>query len=47
VALEDGAMNAHIRVQNPSSRAIMLAEVTGADEVRIMPGHAPIQVAAP
>jgi flagella basal body P-ring formation protein FlgA len=46
VALEDGAMGAHIRVQNPSSHAVMLAEITGADEVRIMPGHAPLVVAA-
>ena len=45
-ALEDGAMGAHIRVQNPTSRAVVLAEITGADEVRIMTNHAPIQVAA-
>jgi flagella basal body P-ring formation protein FlgA len=45
-ALEDGAMGAHIRVQNPTSRAVVLAEITGADEVRIMANHAPIQVAA-
>jgi flagella basal body P-ring formation protein FlgA len=46
VALEDGAMGSHIRVQNPSSHAVMLAEITGADEVRIMPGHTPLVVAA-
>ena len=46
IALEDGAMGAHIRVQNPSSRAVVLAEITGADEVRIMPSRAPVQVAA-
>jgi flagella basal body P-ring formation protein FlgA len=46
VALEDGAMGAHIRVQNPSSHAVMLGEITGADEVKIMPGHAPLVVAA-
>ncbi len=45
-ALEEGAMGAHIRVQNPSSHAVVLAEITGADEVRIMANHAPIQVAA-
>jgi flagella basal body P-ring formation protein FlgA len=45
-ALEDGAMGAHIRVQNPSSHAVMLAEITGADEVKIIPGHAPLIVAA-
>ena len=47
VALEQGALHAHIRVQNPTSRAVMLAEVTGADEVRIMAGHAPVAAAAP
>lgn len=46
VALEDGAMGAHIRVQNPTSHAVMLAEVTGANEVRIVAGHAPVLVAA-
>jgi flagella basal body P-ring formation protein FlgA len=45
-ALEDGVMGAHIRVLNPSSHAVILAEVTGADEVRIMPGHTPTVVAA-
>jgi flagella basal body P-ring formation protein FlgA len=45
-AMEDGVMGAHIRVLNPSSHAVILAEVTGADEVRIMPGHAPVVVAA-
>ena len=33
IALEEGAMGAHIRVQNPSSHAIVLAEITGADDV--------------
>jgi flagella basal body P-ring formation protein FlgA len=46
VALEEGAMGAHIRVQNPSSHAVMVGEVSGADEVRIMPGRAPVVVAA-
>ena len=46
VALEEGAMGAHIRVQNPSSHAVMLGEITGADQVRIMAGHAPVVVAA-
>ncbi len=46
IALEEGALGAHIRVQNPSSRAVVLAEITGADEVRIMATRGPIQVAA-
>ena len=46
IALEEGALGAHIRVQNPTSHAVMLAEITGDAEVRIMPGHAPIVVAA-
>jgi flagella basal body P-ring formation protein FlgA len=46
IALEDGAMGAHIRVQNPNSHAVMLAEITGADQVRIMPNHTPVVVAA-
>jgi flagella basal body P-ring formation protein FlgA len=46
IALEEGSLGAHIRVQNPTSHAVMLAEITGADEFRIMPGHAPIVVAA-
>jgi flagellar basal body P-ring formation protein FlgA len=46
VALEEGSLGAHIRVQNPSSHAVMLAEITGDNEVRIIPGHAPIVVAA-
>jgi flagella basal body P-ring formation protein FlgA len=46
LALEDGAMGAHIRVQNPTSHAVMLAEVTGPDAVRIMAGHGPLVVAA-
>ncbi len=45
VALEEGALGDHVRVQNPSSRAVMLAEVTGDGEVRVMPGRAPLTVA--
>jgi flagella basal body P-ring formation protein FlgA len=45
-ALEEGVMGAHIRVLNPTSHAVILAEVTGADEVRVVPGHAPVLVAA-
>jgi flagella basal body P-ring formation protein FlgA len=47
LALEEGAMGAHIRVQNPNSHAVMVAEVTGAGAVRIMPNHAPLVAAAP
>ena len=46
IALEEGAMGAHIRVQNPSSHAIVLAEITGADDVRVMANRTPVQVAA-
>jgi flagella basal body P-ring formation protein FlgA len=45
-ALEEGAMGAHIRVQNPSSHAVVLAEITGSNEVRIMATRAPVLVAA-
>jgi flagella basal body P-ring formation protein FlgA len=37
VALEDGALGDRVRVQNPSSRATVLAEVTGDAEVRVIP----------
>jgi flagella basal body P-ring formation protein FlgA len=39
LALEEGGLGDHVRVQNPTSRAVMLAEVTGDGEVRVMPGR--------
>jgi len=45
VALDEGGLGDRIRVQNPSSRAILEADITGANEVRAAPGHTPLQVA--
>jgi flagella basal body P-ring formation protein FlgA len=46
IALEDGGEGDRIRVQNPSSHAVMIAEITAADEVRVTPDHTPLIVAA-
>ncbi len=46
VALEDGGLGDHVRVQNPSSHAVVIAEVTGSGEVRVDPARAPVVVAA-
>ena len=45
-ALESGGSGEHIRVLNIASRAIVEAEVTGPDEVRVIPGTQPIAAAA-
>lgn len=42
LALEDGAAGAHIRVQNPSSRAVLEAIVLGPDRARVLPDSAPV-----
>jgi flagella basal body P-ring formation protein FlgA len=42
IALEPGALGERIRVLNPSSRAVVEAEVTGPERVRVMPGSAPV-----
>jgi flagella basal body P-ring formation protein FlgA len=46
VALEDGGMGETVRVQNPSSKAVVMAMVTGGGEVRVLGQRAPLQVAA-
>jgi flagella basal body P-ring formation protein FlgA len=46
VALEDGGMGETVRVQNPSSKAVVMAMVTGGGEVRVLALRAPLQVAA-
>lgn len=43
MALEAGAQGARIRVLNPVSRAVVLAEVTGADAVEVDPGSVPVR----
>jgi flagellar basal body P-ring formation protein FlgA len=43
IALEGGGMGDNIQVLNPSSRAVLVAEVTGPDRVRIRPGSMPLQ----
>ena len=45
-ALEAGARGARIRVLNPVSRAVVLAEVTGADAVEVDPGSVPLRAGA-
>lgn len=44
-ALEAGAIGERIRVLNPVSRAVVEAEVIGADRVRVAPGTMPLAVA--
>jgi len=46
LALEPGAMGEHIRILNPSSRAVVEAEVVGTGTVRILPGSSPVQLPA-
>jgi flagella basal body P-ring formation protein FlgA len=46
-ALEDGGLGDRVRVQNPSSHAVILAEVTGDAEVRVEPSRAPVLLASP
>ena len=41
-AIEAGALGEHIRVENPSSRAILSAWVIGRNEVRVDPASAPV-----
>jgi flagellar basal body P-ring formation protein FlgA len=45
-ALEAGASGERIRVLNPSSHAVVEAEVTGAGSVRVSPGSLPVTPAA-
>jgi len=46
IALEDGSLGETIRIQNPSSKVVILATVSGDGEVRVNPAHAPIELAA-
>jgi flagella basal body P-ring formation protein FlgA len=46
VAMEDGGLADRIRVQNPASRAVFIAEITAAGEARVTPGAAPLIAAA-
>lgn len=45
VALEDGGIGDRIRVQNPASRAVFVAEITGANALRVVAAGAPLVVA--
>jgi len=45
IAMEEGGMGDRIRVQNPASRAVVIAEITGSGTVRVTPGQSPIVVA--
>lgn len=45
-AMENGALGEHIRVRNTASGAMLEAEVTGAEQVRVQPGAAPLRRAA-
>ena len=45
VALEEGGIGDHIRVQNPSSHAVVIAQITAAGEVRVLPAQAAVVVA--
>jgi flagella basal body P-ring formation protein FlgA len=42
-ALQGGAIGERITVRNPASRAVLLAEITGPNAVRVEPGSTPVQ----
>lgn len=46
VALQEGGQGEVVRVMNPASHAVLLAEVTGAGAVRVQPQDAPALLAA-
>lgn len=46
VAMESGATGERIRVLNPSSRAVVMAEVIGPGRVRVTPDSTPVSTAA-
>jgi flagellar basal body P-ring formation protein FlgA len=46
VAMESGATGERIRVLNPSSRAVVMAEVIGPGRVRVTPDSTPVTTAA-
>jgi flagella basal body P-ring formation protein FlgA len=41
LALESGGLGENVRVQNPTSHAVVIGEVTGQNAVRVAPGDAP------
>ena len=45
IAEESGGMGEQVRVVNPASKAVVLAEVTGPGRVRVVPGSAPVRTA--
>jgi len=45
VALEDGGLGETVRIQNPSSKAVVLATITAAGEARVVAERAPVEVA--
>jgi flagella basal body P-ring formation protein FlgA len=45
VALEEGGLGDRVRVQNPASRAVVLAEITAEGEVRVVPNRTSVIVA--
>ena len=42
-AMQDGALGEQISVLNPASHAVVLAEIIGPDQVRVLPGSIPLQ----
>jgi flagella basal body P-ring formation protein FlgA len=46
LALEDGGLGETVRVQNPTSKVVVLAKVLAAGEVQVMPRPAVLEVAA-
>jgi flagella basal body P-ring formation protein FlgA len=45
-AMDSGAVGERIRVMNPVSRAVIEADVIGADRVRVSPGALPLMATA-
>jgi flagella basal body P-ring formation protein FlgA len=45
VALEDGGLGDTVRIQNPSSKAIVRAIITASGEARVAPDRLPVEVA--
>jgi flagella basal body P-ring formation protein FlgA len=41
VALESGGLGETIRVQNPTSHAVVVGEITGAGTISVAPGTTP------
>ena len=46
IAAEPGGVGDRIRVVNPASKSVVLAEVTGPGRARVMPGTSPVSTAA-